>query len=123
MSLSLVTTDDRRLKVNAWNWGVLHHLVEQAELFSEEDWAPKRGSFGGELDEAQVAALADLLETTVLPRLREGERMALDGSVTAEPDDGTFHRVEPANNYSLDRAVVVAVIAFLREARGPVAFL
>ncbi len=125
MSIILESSDGRDLQVNAWNWGVLHHLVARAGLFSEEDWEPKRSNGGGELDQSQVTALADLLEAKLLPQLRERERMFFDGTVTDAPDDGTFYRDEAElwKNYSLRHDVLVAVIAFLRSANGTVAFL
>ena len=49
---------------------------------------------------------------------RKGDRLLLDGSTTAAPDDGTLHRRDPALNYSLDRDVLVSVIRFLRDSNG-----
>jgi hypothetical protein len=125
MSIILESSDGHDLQVNAWNWGVLHYLVKRAGLFSEDDWDPKRSNGGGELDQSQVVALANLLEATVLPRLRDGERMFFDGTVTDVPDDGTFYRDEAEmwKNYSLRHDVLVSIIAFLRSTNGPVAFL
>ena len=125
MSITLDAEGGADLDVNAWNWGVLHHLVDNAGLFPEEVWAPKRYSGGGELDAAQVKALADFLEETVLPALQPGERLFFDGTITDVPDDGTFYREESEQwkNYSLQHAVLERVIAFLREAGGSVSFL
>ena len=122
MSVILEAPDGSDLKVNAWNWGVLHHLVERAGLFSEEVWVPKRYNGGGALDAAQVAALADFLAERVRPLIGTGERMFFDGSVTDVPDDGTFYRAEDElwKNYSLRRDVLDAVITFLLAAGGPV---
>ena len=121
MSVSLRSSDERRLKVNAWNWGVLHELVSRAEVLPPEEWVPARYGGGCDFDATAVSLLAAFLEEQVLPHLRAGERMLLDGSTTDIPDDGTLHRgAELALNYSLDREVLVAVIRFLREAAGPV---
>ena len=118
MSVHLCTADGRDLKVNAWNWGTLHELVERAGWFDEDTWAPLRYNGGVELDAAATARLA----TEVLPRMRPGERALLDGSITDVPDDGTFYRGEDElwKNYSLDHDVLVAIIEFLRAAGGPV---
>jgi hypothetical protein len=125
MSITLDAEGGTDLDVNAWNWGVLHHLVANARLFPEEVWAPKRYNGGGELDAAQVKVLADFLEETVLPALRPGERLFFDGTITDVPDDGTFYREESEQwkNYSLQHAVLERVIAFLRGAGGAVSFL
>ncbi|MEJ7735145.1 MAG: hypothetical protein WKG00_38905 [Polyangiaceae bacterium] len=123
MSIILERSDGRDMRVNVWNWGVLHHLVAEAALFSAAVWEPKRFNGGGDLGVQEVAALADFLTERLLPRLREGERIFLDGTVTDVPDDGAFYREEADlwRNYSLHREVLVAIIEFLRTG-GPVTF-
>ncbi len=124
MSLILEATNGSDLQLNVWSWGVIHQLVERAGILPEEVWAPKRHNGGGRLETAQVAALADFLEREVSRRVIPGKRMLLDGSVTGEPDDGTFYRepTEQWKNYSLDHDVLARLIEFLREANGPVTF-
>jgi hypothetical protein len=119
MSVRLTTADGRSRKLNAWNWGVMHLLVEEGGLFDEEVWGPARHGLG-ELDAAQCAALAGFLREQVLPRLKPGERIFMNGSVTDVPDDGTFFRAEDElwKNYSLHHDVVVDVIALLDGADG-----
>ena len=90
MSITLVTAGQENLWVNVWNWGVLHDLVAEAALFPAEAWAPKRYNGSGDLDATQAATLATFLEERVLPRLKDGERMFIDGTVTAAPDDGAI---------------------------------
>src|SRR5262245_27417594 len=124
MSITLERSDGTDLRVNAWNWGVLDHLVAKADLFPAELWEPKRLNGGGTLEAPEAATLAAFLGAHALPRLREGERVFYDGTITAVADDGTFYR-EPGElwrNYSLHRTVLVEVIEFLRKAVGPVSF-
>jgi hypothetical protein len=124
MAIDITDSCERSLRVNAWNWGVLHHLVASANLLPSEVWEPARHGCGAGLDGPQVELLAEFLEAKVLPRLRPKERMFLDGTVTDVPDDGTFYR-EPNElwrNYSLQREVVESIVAFLRAANGPVTF-
>ena len=122
MSVILQAPDGRDLKVNAWNWGVLHHLVERAGLFPDDVWVPKRYNGGGALDADQVSRLADFLSDKVIPLIAPGQRMFFDGNTTDVPDDGTFYRAEEElwKNYSLHRDVLDDVIAFLRAAGGSV---
>jgi hypothetical protein len=123
MSIILHTDDGRDMKINAWNWGVLHHIVAGAGLFSDDIWEPKRYNGGGILDSQQVTALANFLESKLLPRFHPGERIFADGTVTDVPDDGRLYRGEEGwKNYSLRHDVLVAVIEFLRSAHGDLAF-
>ena len=115
------TSDDRSLDMNAWNWGVLHHVVDVAGIFPGEVWEPVR-SGGGTLEADQVTALAGFLADRVLPHIAPGQRMFPDGTITDVPDDGTFYR-EPSEmwkNYSLHHEVLVEAIEFLRGAGGPI---
>jgi hypothetical protein len=123
MSIVLSTGDGASMKINAWNWGVLHYRVARAALFDAAMWEPKRFNAGGDLELDDVRRLADWLEHDLVPMIGDGERMFFDGSVTDVPDDGTFYRDEAEmwKNYSLHHAVLVDVIAFLRAATGPVA--
>jgi hypothetical protein len=125
MSHILEATDGRNLPVNAWNWGVLHHLVAQARVLPDEEWTPLRWNGGGDLTADQVSVLAAFLQENIAARLREGERMFCDGSVTNVPDDGILFRTEDEmwKNYSLHREVLDRVIAFLRTSQGGVTVL
>jgi hypothetical protein len=123
MSIVISSEDGKRLPMNAWNWGVLHHLVEQAGIFPEDVWEPAR-YIGTDLDRAQVCALIDFLEGRVLPGLAPNERLFPDGTKAGLPDDGTFFR-EPSEqwkNYSLQRAVLVDLLDLLKTSSGPVSF-
>jgi hypothetical protein len=125
MSHILEATDGRNVTVNPWNWGVLHHLVAQAGVLPAADWSPLRWNARGELTADQVSVLASFLQESVAAHLRAGERMFVDGTVTAAPDDGTLFRTERDmwKNYSLRYDVLERVIAFLRGAAGTVTVL
>jgi hypothetical protein len=122
MSIHLEAAEGRSLKVNAWNWGVLHHRVAAARILPAEIWETMRFNAGDELDPGHVKVLIEFLERRVLSCLRVGERMFFDGSVTDQPDDGTFYRDEKERwkNYSLHRSVLIAIIEFLKAAGSPV---
>jgi hypothetical protein len=78
-----------------------------------------RYNCSAELDQQQVATLADFLQARVLVKLGDGERLLTDGTVTGVPDDGTFYRDDLAANYSVRREMLVRIIDFL--ALGPAA--
>jgi len=62
--------------------------------------------------------LADWLERNVLTVLTEGSRIKQTGAITSEPDDGTFHRDDLAENYSVDREWLLEFVKFLRGCGG-----
>jgi hypothetical protein len=109
------------LKVSAWTWGPIHDLVAAAGILPADLWEMTRyNGTGAELDERQTAVLADFLESRILARLGEGERLLADGTVTDVPDDGTLYRDDLSKNYSVRREMLLRIIDFLRAAKGPV---
>jgi hypothetical protein len=119
MSITLEDSAGNLLKVNAWNWGMLHHTVVLAFLYDDDTSARLRNGRAVLTGEKVVALLAHL-EETLLPALQPGERLLYDLSVTGEPDDGTFYRDELEKNYSLHYEVLTAIIEYLRTAEPPV---
>jgi hypothetical protein len=121
MSVLLTNSQGQSLSVNAWNWDVLHFTVTCAKvpLFDKETIDALR--FGGiDVTDRHVRILRDFLQQDVLPRLKPGQRMFTDLSVTDEPDDGTFYRDDLAKNYSLHYEVLVEVIEFLSNSKTPI---
>src|SRR5213593_2866775 len=123
MSIILSENDKNELSINAWNWGVVHHLINKAGILPDEVWEPKRYNGGGDLTHEQVATVVKYLKSEVLPRLKAGERMFPDGKTTRTPDDGTMYRGDDAwKNYSLNHEVLTKLIAFLEGTNGSVTF-
>jgi hypothetical protein len=124
MSIRLTDSKGQSLKVNAWNWGVLHYAVECAKLpLFDDEGVLGPLLYGGtnlELDEGQVRKLHDFLSEVLLPKIPSGHRMTTDFSITSEPDDGTFNRDDLAKNYSLRHNVLVNIINFLATAHAPI---
>jgi hypothetical protein len=121
LGITLEDSQGKSISVNAWNWGVLHFTVTCARpKFLKDDFLGNLRFGGVSLSEDQSATLLNFLEEVVLPRLKPGQRMFYDLSVTDEPDDGTLHRDNLEKNYSLHHSVLVSVIEFLRNAQPPI---
>lgn len=122
MSIEFTDAKGRSLKLNAWNWGALHFSLVccKPKLF-ENDQVLERLRFGGvELDEDQAAEIKHYLIDVILPRMRPGQRMLPDFTVTDVPDDGLLHRDDLKKNYSLQYDALVGFICFLDAANPPI---
>jgi hypothetical protein len=122
MSIRLTDGTGQSLKVNAWNWGMLHYAVTCAKppLFDNEDVVVGLRYGGVELGESQTRKLHDFLNEVIRPMIPNGERMMFDFSITSEPDDGTLYQDDLRKNYSLRHDVLMSVINFLATAQAPV---
>ena len=122
MSVILEDSQGKSIQVNAWNWGVLHYAVACAKppVLDDQDFLELLRFGGVSLSEEQADGLLVYLVNVVLPRLKPGQRMLTNFSVTDEPDDGTLHKDNLEKNYSLHYDVLVSVVQFLREAQAPI---
>ncbi len=109
----------RSIHANWWQWRPTVELIRSLGLFDGERLDHLSDGFG-EFTEAEARQLAVVLEHQMLRGLQQGERVLLDGAVTAEPDDGAFHRgpEEQHRNYSADYDWLVRFVAFCRESAG-----
>jgi hypothetical protein len=123
MSITISNEDGKHLHLNAWNWGVIHYLVEKAQLFPQDIWEPAR-YLGTDLTTEQANQLADFLESSVMRHLLPGERMFFEGTTTNSTDDGTLFREadEQWKNYSLHQDILAKVLQFLRSSSGSISF-
>ncbi len=109
----------RSIHANWWQWRPTVELIRSLGLFDGER-LDHLSDGCGEFTEAEARELAAALERRVLPGLQPGERVLLDGAVTQEPDDGTFHRApqEQHRNYSAGYDWLVRFVAFCKESGG-----
>jgi hypothetical protein len=112
--------DDRSEDCNWWNWRPTIELLRLSGLFDEERLELMGCNAGVEVSEAEARAVAQFLEERILPAVRPDQRLLLDGSVTDEPDDGTFHREagRQHENYSAHGEWLRRFADFCRECGG-----
>lgn len=121
MGVDIHDSEDHRCTIhsNWWQWRSTVELIRSLDLLN----GPRLDLLSdgmGELTEAEARQIASAFERQVLPGLHPDQRVLLDGAVTTEPDDGTFHRVpvEQHRNYSADRDWLIQFVAFCNECRG-----
>lgn len=122
MSVVLQDEGERALRVDCWTWGAFHAVVSVAHVFPEAAWASLRFNGGGSLSRAQAHRLAAFVETVLLPCLRAGEHLMLDGTVVRgePPREFQTDEVQAWRDYSLSHEALGRLLAFLRAAEGPV---
>ena len=104
------------IKVNSWCWGATVTLIKQSNILE-----PNVEIIGERMVFAKAAScvkLADWLEQNVLAKISDDSRIKMDGEITTEPDDGTFHRADLAENYSVSKEWLLGFVAFLRSCGG-----
>jgi hypothetical protein len=108
MTLFDQKTDAIVFDVNFWHWRAIVEAVRSLGVLPAGRVDALHDQFVGELTEDEARAVAAAIRERLLPTLRDGERLLLDGRRTSEPDDGTFYRdpAEQHKNYSTDRRVL-----------------
>lgn len=109
--------DIEDLKVNSWCWGATVALIQQSDILEPDvELIGDRMVFA---ESESCAKLAHWLESDVLPELPNGSRVKLDGSVATIPEyDGTIHREDLAENYSVTKDWLIEFTSFLRTCGG-----
>ena len=114
----IANNDVDDLKVNSWHWGAIVPVVKESntlesgvEVFDESERFISAGASG-------CLRLADWLEDHLLTAMPAGTRLKLDGTITAEPDDGEFHREDLSENYSVSRSWLLEFVTFLKCCGG-----
>jgi len=113
--------EDNSLQLNAWHWKTILVMLEVAEVLPTEK-LHLMGVSGAcpTVSEEEVRSIATGLREKVIPLFAVDDRIFIDGTVTKEPDDGTFHRGETEwhLNYSTNGAVLRELCSFC-ESCGP----
>ncbi len=101
-------TDVIVFDTNFWHWRAIVEAVRALKVLPDSRVDLLHQAFVGELTESESRAVALAIRERLLPTLRDGERLLLDGRRTTEPDDGTMHYdpAEQHKNYSTDRRVL-----------------
>jgi len=110
---------NRTIHANSWQWGSTVELIRSLGIFDGERLDHLSNGFG-EFSAEEARRLGVALEQYLTPDLRSGERVHPDGTVTAEPDDYTFHRApkEQFRDYFAHHDWLVAFIVFCKQSNG-----
>jgi hypothetical protein len=84
--------DDRSVYCNGWNWQPTVELLRLSGLFDRERLEMMGYNGCTEVSEGEARAVARFMEENVLPALRPGNGMMLNGSTTDVPGNGASCR-------------------------------
>jgi hypothetical protein len=94
--------------INFWHWRAIVEAVRALDVIPEDRVDLLHDPFVGDLTQVEARLVGAAIRERLLPTLRDGERLLLNGQRTSEPDDGTLHRdpAEQHKNYSTNREVL-----------------
>lgn len=121
VALSDRVTGEVVFAVNFWHYRAVVEAVRSLGVLPDETVDGLHELWQGTgltADEARAVAAA--IRERLLPTLAEDERLLPDGTRTAEPDDGTFHRTpdEQYKNYGTTRRVLERFAACCETCHG-----
>jgi len=110
----------KTLAVNFWNWHPTVELVRHTGIVdTKRVELMHQPCVGTTITEAEARQIAHGLQHGILANLRAGERVKLDLSTTAEPDDGTMHKGADADqNYGATFEWLTKFALFCSECSG-----
>lgn len=110
---------ERFLRKSWWQWRPIVEAIRSLQLLDDERLDYLSDGIGS-LTERECLQIAEELKTKVLPKIREGERMMLNGAITDVPDDGTLFREpsEQEKNYSVSYESLSIFIDFCYASKG-----
>ena len=90
---------------NVWNWKAMLEIIKNLDIISESQVRQLGyNAMGTKMELAEAHLIGEKVRDEILPKVGPGKRMYADGTVTDEPDDGTFFKDddEQWKNYSVD---------------------
>jgi hypothetical protein len=122
MSFILVdlANDERDCQINGWNWRPTLEIIRGAGVLSEEQLERMSGQgAGGVVAAEQARAIASFLQSEILPKLSEGQRMHADGSISAVPNTPRpIAGADPQDLYAARLSWLEAFAEFCRTCNG-----
>ena len=98
-------TEGYEFNANVWNWKAALDVIKGLDIIPENKLRQMGyNAMGVKVDIEDARLIGQKLRDEILPKLEPDKRMFADGTVTAEPDDGTIYRDEDDQwrNYSIN---------------------
>lgn len=111
---------DHDFSINWWHWHAVVEAVRRTGVLPVDRVEGLHRTSVGELSVTEAHAVGYAIRTQVCPALDEGKRLLLDGTATADPDDGRLYK-EPSKtheNYGTNRTVLESFAVFCERCDG-----
>jgi len=106
---------------NVWNWKAMLEIIKNLDIISESQVRQLGyNAMGTKMELAEAHLIGEKVRDEILPKVGPGKRMYADGTVTDEPDDGTFFKDddEQWKNYSVDHEWLKDFSEFCLRSKG-----
>jgi hypothetical protein len=114
-------TEGYEFNANVWNWKAALDVIKGLDIIPENKLRQMGyNAMGVKVDIEDARLIGQKLRDEILPKLEPDKRMFADGTVTAEPDDGTIYRDEDDQwrNYSINHDWVKDFSEFCIRSKG-----
>jgi hypothetical protein len=114
-------TEGFEFNANVWNWKAALDVIKGLDIIPENKLRQMGyNAMGVKVDIEDARLIGQKLRDEILPKLEPDKRMFADGTVTAEPDDGTIYRDEDDQwrNYSISHDWVKDFSEFCIRSKG-----
>ena len=89
---------------NVWNWKAALEIIKDLDIISENHVRQLGyNAMGVKMDLEEAHLIGAKIRDEILPKVGPGKRIYSDGTITDQPDDGTFYKDddEQWKNYSV----------------------
>ena len=123
MSFTLLDMGTEGFEFNAkvWNWKAALEIIKGLDILSEGKLRQMGyNATGVKIDQDEAGLIGQKIRDDVMPKIRDGQRMFADLSVTDAPDDMTLFKDEDDQwkNYSVSRQWLEEFSEFCLRSKG-----
>ena len=89
---------------NVWNWKAALEIIKDLDIISESHVRQLGyNAMGVKMGMEEAHLIGEKIRDEILPKVGPGKRIYADGTITDQPDDGTFYKDddEQWKNYSV----------------------
>jgi hypothetical protein len=106
---------------NVWNWKAALEVIKDLDIISENHVRQLGyNAMGVKLNVDEAHLIGQKIRDEILPKVSPGKRIFADGSITDQPDDGTFYKDddEQWKNYSVNHDWLKDFSDFCLKSKG-----